>query len=52
MTPAETPSSDVYGHEDAPEALEEHLGCTNSDCVGEKLPYKAGAVIRVDAQIG
>lgn len=29
----------IYGHEDAPEALETENGCTNSDCVGEKLCF-------------
>lgn len=29
----------VYGHEDSPEALNEHNGCTNSECVGEKLCF-------------
>ena len=29
----------VYGHKDAPEALTEHLGCTNSDCMVEKLCF-------------
>lgn len=29
----------TYGHKDAPEALAEKLGCTNSDCIVEKLCF-------------
>lgn len=50
----------VYGHEDAPEALETHGGCTNSDCVGEKLcfaletalPLAPGACRTIHFEIG
>jgi cellobiose phosphorylase len=29
----------TYGHKDAPQALIENLGCTNSDCIVEKLCF-------------
>ena len=38
----------VYGHEDAPEALEERLGCTNSDCVGEKLCFALETALKLN----
>lgn len=50
----------VYGHKDTPEALTEGCGCTNSDCVVEKLCFalevsctlEAGETKTVHYQIG
>ena len=39
----------TYGHKDAPQALAEHMGCTNSDCIVEKLCFALETACRLAA---